>query len=178
MCTYITEKTEIDGNGKGHGNWLHLSHANVYYDHPSHAPMDHALAIDFVNETQGPGARVAIEMSAESAHELSRGIYTALGISGDDKIVRDPIMSPSIITTANIFGSGKGPKGWFAIHKANICYDNPQHTNLPNTLNMEFINDDYGLDTKIAVELSADSARRVVGKIQIILESDEAKQLQ
>ena len=48
------------------------------YDHPFHAPLEHALNIDFVNEAQGTGARVAVELSTESARELIRAIQAAL----------------------------------------------------------------------------------------------------
>ncbi len=78
MCTMIVEKAEIAGSGKGARGWFRLDGANVAFDHPTHAPYDHALNIDFVNEAQGPGARVAVELSAESARELVRAIEAAL----------------------------------------------------------------------------------------------------
>ena len=37
MCTYITEKIEIAGSGKGATGWFALSEATVYFDHPVHA---------------------------------------------------------------------------------------------------------------------------------------------
>jgi hypothetical protein len=40
--------------------------------------MEHALNIDFVNEAAGPGARVAVELSPESARELVKAITAAL----------------------------------------------------------------------------------------------------
>ena len=40
--------------------------------------MDHALTIDFVNEAKGPGARVAVELSPESARQLIDKIQAAL----------------------------------------------------------------------------------------------------
>jgi hypothetical protein len=40
--------------------------------------MEHALTIDFVNEAAGPGARVAVELSPESARELVKAITAAL----------------------------------------------------------------------------------------------------
>ncbi len=58
MCTMIVEKVKIDGSGKGAGGWFNLEQANVSYDHPFNAPMEHALNIDFVNPSQGPSARV------------------------------------------------------------------------------------------------------------------------
>jgi hypothetical protein len=78
MCTWITERPVLSGSGKGPDGWFPLSHATVYYDHPYHAQEDHTLNIDFVNDAAGPGARVAVELSAESARELVRSILTAL----------------------------------------------------------------------------------------------------
>jgi hypothetical protein len=52
--------------------------ASVSYDHPFNAPLEHALNIDFVNEAHGPGARVAVELSAESARALVDTILAVL----------------------------------------------------------------------------------------------------
>ena len=57
MCTMIVEKIQVDGSGKGKDGWFHLKQANVSYDHPFNAPFEHALNIDFVNESMGPAAR-------------------------------------------------------------------------------------------------------------------------
>lgn len=70
MCTMIAERVQIEGSGKGTSSWFPVTQANVSYDHPFDAPMEHALNIDFVNEDLGPGARVAVELSAESAKSL------------------------------------------------------------------------------------------------------------
>ncbi|MGH2457505.1 MAG: DUF6295 family protein [Chloroflexota bacterium] len=78
MCSWITEKATIAGHGKGVADWIPLNRANVYYDHPTSAPLDHALIIDFVNESAGPGARVSVELSADSARELLRAIQVTL----------------------------------------------------------------------------------------------------
>ncbi len=78
MCTWITEKANVSGHGKGVPDWIPLTRANVYYDHPVSAPLDHALIIDFVDEAAGPGARVSVELSAASARELLRAIQAAL----------------------------------------------------------------------------------------------------
>ena len=78
MCTMIVEQVEIDGSGKGKSGWFTLREANVSYDHPFNAPLEHALNIDFVNEAQGPGARVAVEISAEAARSLAQTILVVL----------------------------------------------------------------------------------------------------
>jgi Family of unknown function (DUF6295) len=77
MCSYIVEKASLIGSAKGRG-WMKIDTAHVYYDHPFHAQLGHALAIDFVNAAEGGRERVAIEISAESARELVRAILTAL----------------------------------------------------------------------------------------------------
>ncbi len=78
MCTMIVDKVEIDGSGKGTSGWFTLNQANVSYDHPFDAPLEHALNIDFVNEAQGLGARVAVELSAEAAQSLVDTILAVL----------------------------------------------------------------------------------------------------
>ena len=84
MCTMIVEKVEIAGSGKGPQGWFPLRQVNVSYDHPFHAPLEHALNIDFVNEAEGPSARVAVELTPESARQLVQGILTALACGGVD----------------------------------------------------------------------------------------------
>jgi hypothetical protein len=78
MCTMIVEKVRIEGSGKGSRGWFRLEEANVSYDHPFEAPFEHALNIDFVNESQGPSARVAVELSAQAARDLVRAILAVL----------------------------------------------------------------------------------------------------
>ena len=78
MCTMIVEQVRIDGSGKGTTGWFKLESANVSFDHPFNAPFEHALNIDFVNESQGPAARVAVELSEQAARELVRTILAVL----------------------------------------------------------------------------------------------------
>jgi hypothetical protein len=74
----ISQKVQIDGSGKGNAGWFTLKNANVSYDHPFSAPYEHALNIDFVNESQGLDARVAVELSAEAARALIATIQAVL----------------------------------------------------------------------------------------------------
>jgi hypothetical protein len=78
MCTMIAKQVKINGSGKGTTGWFPLAEADVSYDHPFHAPYEHALNIDFVNEAQGPGARVAVELSVEAARALIETIQSVL----------------------------------------------------------------------------------------------------
>jgi hypothetical protein len=74
----IAKKTEISGSGKGANGWFPVSQVDVSYDHPYHVPREHALNIDFVNEAEGPGARVAVELTPESARQLVKTIQAVL----------------------------------------------------------------------------------------------------
>ncbi len=78
MCTYNTENVDINGSGKGAPGWFTLTDATVYFDHPVHAMAEHTLNIDFRNAAKGPAARVAVELTAESARALVAAIEAAL----------------------------------------------------------------------------------------------------
>lgn len=78
MCTMIAEKVKVNGSAKGTSGWFTLNQANISYDHPFNAPFEHALNIDFVNESQGLGARVAVELSEQAARELVKTILAVL----------------------------------------------------------------------------------------------------
>lgn len=78
MCTMIVERAGVSGSGKGAQGWFTLDAVNVSYDHPLHAPLEHAVNLDFVNEAAGPSARVAVELTADSARRLVAAIEAAL----------------------------------------------------------------------------------------------------
>lgn len=78
MCTYVTEKAKITGSGKGSKGWFPITEARVYYDHPFYHPADHTLNIDLINQSIGLDARVAIELTEQSAQALVDAINAAL----------------------------------------------------------------------------------------------------
>lgn len=78
MCTYVTEKVEVEGSGKGPQGWFAVEQASVYFDHPVHAQAGHTLNLDFLAPSQGPSARVAVELTAESARALAKAIEEVL----------------------------------------------------------------------------------------------------
>ena len=84
MCTYATEQASMTGSGKGPNGWFALRTATVYYDHPVHAMATHTLNIDFADPSQGPAARVAVELTAESAEALVAAIQAALSAVPED----------------------------------------------------------------------------------------------
>ena len=79
MCTYATVSDQVDGSAKGPGGqWFHVTDATVYYDHPVHAMAEHTLNIDLADPSKGPAARVAVELTRDSATRLVRAIGAAL----------------------------------------------------------------------------------------------------
>ena len=82
MCSYLTVPTDVAGSAKGQKGWFSVTSAQVYFDHPFHAPFDHTLNIDFLDPSRGPDARVAVELSAESARRLVQSIQEALAAAG------------------------------------------------------------------------------------------------
>ena len=82
MCSYVTVPADVAGSAKGPDGWFTVNAASVYFDHPYHAPFEHTLNIDFTDASRGPGARVAVELSADSARELVRCIESALAAAG------------------------------------------------------------------------------------------------
>ncbi len=78
MCTGIVETSKVSGSGKGARGWFKLEQVNVSYDHPSDAPLEHSLNIDFVSNADGPSARVAVELTPGSAKKLVEAILSTL----------------------------------------------------------------------------------------------------
>ena len=48
------------------------------YDHPHHALLEDAITIDFVNPELGPAARVAVEITLESAKAFADALARAI----------------------------------------------------------------------------------------------------
>ena len=78
MCTNICMQTPIYGSGKSGAGWFTVTQANVGFDHAVHAPLEHALLLDFVNSDLGPSARVALEMNIASGRALIEQLQAAI----------------------------------------------------------------------------------------------------
>ncbi|MDR7423433.1 MAG: DUF6295 family protein [Armatimonadota bacterium] len=74
----IARQIPVEGSARGAPGWLGIKQANVSYDHPFHLPFEHTLNLDFVDEALGPGARVAVELTGESARRLAETILSVL----------------------------------------------------------------------------------------------------
>jgi hypothetical protein len=88
MSTSIVEVVSADGAGKGGDGWFDLTHSVVSYDHPHHALLEEAITVDFVNSALGPGVRVAVELTLESAKELSGALARAIVVAEIEESAR------------------------------------------------------------------------------------------
>jgi Family of unknown function (DUF6295) len=68
-----------------------------------------------------------------------------------------------------VTGSGKGADGWFALAQATVYYDHPVHAQAEHTLNIDFADPAAGPSQRVAVELTAASARALVSTIEAAL---------
>lgn len=69
----------------------------------------------------------------------------------------------------DIAGSGKGPDGWFRLTDASVYFDHPVHAPEEHTLNIDFLNPERGPSARVAVELTATSARALAEAIHAAL---------
>jgi hypothetical protein len=67
---------------------------------------------------------------------------------------------------AQISGSGKGRDGWVTLTDATVYFDHPVHAQANHTLNIDFADPAAGPSGRIAVELTAGSARALVAAIE------------
>jgi hypothetical protein len=73
---------------------------------------------------------------------------------------------------ADIAGSAKGPgSAWFHVTDATVYFDHPVHAMAEHTLNIDFANPTSGPSARVAVELTAHSARQLLTAIQAALAS-------
>jgi hypothetical protein len=71
---------------------------------------------------------------------------------------------------ADIAGSAKGPGGpWFHVTDATVYFDHPVHAMAEHTLNIDLADPAKGPTARVAVELTAASARELVLAIEAAL---------
>jgi hypothetical protein len=69
-----------------------------------------------------------------------------------------------------IDGSGKGPGGsWMHVSQATVYFDHPVHAAAEHTLNIDLADPSRGPSARLALELTAASARELVNAIQSAL---------
>ena len=78
--------------------------------------------------------------------------------------------------TVPVAGSAKGPNGsWFHVTDATVYFDHPVHAMAEHTLNIDVAAPERGPAARVALELTEDAARDLVGAIQRALASAPAR---
>lgn len=83
-------------------------------------------------------------------------------------------MCTNIVERTGISGSGKGQQGWFPLGQAYVSYDHPFHAQLEHAVNIDFVNEAAGIDSRVAVELTLESARDLAAAILAAVERAQA----
>ena len=84
MCTGLVQKAKVSGAGKSPDGWFKFDELSVMYDCTYHMSTPQGVNVEFFNEKEGPGARVAVELSPSSAMELVHAIMESLFSAGID----------------------------------------------------------------------------------------------
>jgi hypothetical protein len=83
-------------------------------------------------------------------------------------------MCTMIALQVKINGSAKAGPGWFKTDLASVSYDHPFDMPLEYSLNLDFTNQAGLPGERVAVELDATSARKLVEVIQQVMSQAEA----
>lgn len=80
-------------------------------------------------------------------------------------------MCTMIAQQVKVNGSGKAGSDWSRLDQVSVSYDHPFNMPLEYSLNLDFTNQ---AGTRVAVELDAESARKLVETIQAVMRQAEA----
>ena len=94
-------------------------------------------------------------------------------------------MCTYVTENVTVSGSAKGPEGWGRVSRATVYFDHPFHAPFEHSLNIDFAGPpdlpraaettpDEAPARRVAVELSADSARALAHAILATLDTGEA----
>ncbi len=84
-------------------------------------------------------------------------------------------MCTNITILTDVQGAAKGAAGWFTVDTAYVSFDHPFHAVFDHSLNIDFVNERLGRPTRVAIELSASSARALIESIAAALPQGEAE---
>jgi hypothetical protein len=80
-------------------------------------------------------------------------------------------MCTMIALQVQVKGRGKNQSGWMPVDTLGVSYDHPFDLPVEYSLNLDFTNQAGG---RVAVELDADSGRRLLATLQDVLKQAEA----
>jgi len=74
-------------------------------------------------------------------------------------------MCTSIVEIVRAAGAGKGGDGWFNLTHSVVSYDHPHHAVLEEAITIDFVNAALDPGTRVAVELTLESAKELAGAL-------------
>jgi len=84
-------------------------------------------------------------------------------------------MCTGIVENTRVSGSGKGSHGWFPLDQASVSYDHPNHARSERAVIIDFLNEAVGTESRIAIELTPESAKNLVHAILVSLSRGEGE---
>ena len=78
-------------------------------------------------------------------------------------------MCAGSIEVGELVGSAKGAQGWFHLTQGQVVYDHPFNAQMEEALIIDFTNPSHGVDKRVSVELSRDSAITLIKMIETAL---------
>ena len=82
-------------------------------------------------------------------------------------------MCTNICENKEITGSGLRDNGWFKVKEARVSFEHPFNLQSEYSLNIDLVNDDLGLDARVGIELTPESARRLMATVESVLSQGE-----
>jgi len=82
-------------------------------------------------------------------------------------------MCTGIVENTRVSGSGKGPRGWFLLDQASVSYDHPDHARSERAVIIDLLSNSARPESRVAVELTPQSARDLVHAILATLSRGE-----
>ena len=83
-------------------------------------------------------------------------------------------MCTSIVKIASVQGSGKGTQKWFPVTQMVVTDDHPTHAFLEHSINIDFVNEAMAPSSRVALELTPESAHTLAQAILTVLDRFEA----
>jgi len=85
-------------------------------------------------------------------------------------------MCTSIVEIVSAAGAGKGGDGWFNLTHSVVSYDHPHHAVLEEAITIDFVNSALEPGTRVAVELTLESAKELAGALARAIEQAEIEE--
>ncbi|WP_322796350.1 DUF6295 family protein [Tepidiforma sp.] len=74
-------------------------------------------------------------------------------------------MCTNIVVSTSVEGAGFGRQGWFGVNRATVAYDHPLRVDREHAVMLDFVDAGGGVEARVGVELTLESARALAEAI-------------